>query len=159
MYQVIVALVSGAGGTILGCFVAWVLMTRTERNRTRREALTMALEALEDYRVAYAQWYVEYLSPQAHAASGSWAKAPTGKPDAVYLKLMGDVDRARGRLRVLNGTLYAHFPEKVIKPLHRDIMKVLIMTSGRRQADSGEVEDVVERVCNQIPDIIRKYCP
>jgi len=152
----LVALLSGAGGTAIGCVITWLLMTRGERNRARRETLVMAAEALQDYRVAYAQWYGEYLSPQAQA-SGSWAKPPTGKPDPVYLNLMGGVDKGRGRLRVINSALQAYFPEKVIEPLCNEVLKVLVMSAHDQKADCRDVDRVVEKACDLIPDMIRRY--
>ncbi len=125
MWQFLQALLAGLIGTVVGCVMTWVLMTRAERNRARRDALVMAANALQDYRVAYAQWYVEYMSPLAQAAAGSWAKPSTGRPDPVYLKLMTVVDKERGRLRVLRGVFDAHFPKRIIKPICVEITRVL----------------------------------
>ena len=156
MWQFLVALISGAGGTVIGCVLTWRLMTTVARNQARRETLVMAAEALEDYGVAYAQWYGEYLSPQAQG-SGSWAKPPTGEPDPVYLKLMNAVDTGRGRLRVLNGALYAHFPQNEIKPLCTEILRVLVMSAHDKQVDCRQVDQVVEKACDLIPDMIRRF--
>ena len=155
MSQFLVALTSGAVGTVVGCLLTWRLMTRTARNEARRKTLVMAAEALQDYRVAYARWYAKYLSPQAQAL-GDWARPPTGKPDPVYLKLMNAVDTGRGRLRVLSGALYAHFREKDIRPLYTEIMKVLVM-SGEPHVDCRQVDEVVGKACDLIPDMIRRF--
>ena len=110
--------------------------------------------ALEDFRVAYALWYGEYLSPEAQA-SESWAKPP-GEGGPRYLDLMKSVDTGRGRLRVLNGALYAHFRQDDIKPLCSDILEVLLK-SGDQHTHCREVDGVVERACNRIPDMIRRF--
>jgi hypothetical protein len=155
MWQFVIALISGAGGTLIGCILTWRLMTTAARNKARRETLLMAAEALQDYRVAYAQWYVEYLSPQAQALE-NWAKAPTGKPDPVYLKLIDAVDRGRGRLRVVNGALYAHFRQSEIKPLCTEILSLLVMSAADKKADCREVDTAVENACDLVPDMIRR---
>ena len=51
------------GPSRLGLLRTWLLVTRTERNRGRQATLVMAARALQDYRVAYDNWYVEYCSP------------------------------------------------------------------------------------------------
>jgi hypothetical protein len=155
MLQALIGLLSGAVGTIIGSILTWRLMTRAARNQARRETLVRTAEILQDYRVAYAQWYVEYLSPQAQASEG-WARPPTGKPDPVYLSLMSAVDRARGYLRVIHGALFAYFPREVARPICVEIMRVLTM-SGTMQADCRQVDTVVEAACDLIPDIIRRY--
>ncbi|KPK47281.1 MAG: hypothetical protein AMK72_08635 [Planctomycetes bacterium SM23_25] len=71
---------------------------------------------------------------------------------------MRGVDKGRRELRVIQGALYAHFPQKVIKPLWAEIEKVLIMSADPLQADCRHVDKVVESACNLIPDMIRKYC-
>ena len=156
MSQLLVVLISSAGGTVIGCLFTWILTTRAERNRVRRETLVSAAEVLEDYRVVYAQWYVEYLSSQAQTPE-NWARPPTGKPDSVCLRLMSDVDRHRGHLRGIQGILYAYFPEEKINPLWKEIEKVLNMSGPQRQASCYEVDRVVNGACDLIPDIIRRY--
>lgn len=156
MSQFLVALISGAAGTVAGSILTWHLMTKTARNKARRDVLVTTAESLQDYRVAYAQWYGEYLSPQAKAL-GSWAKPPTGKPDPVYLELMRAVDGTRGRLRVLRGALYAHFRETDIKALYAEITKLLNMSAHDKQADCREVDEIAEKASNMIPDVIRQF--
>jgi hypothetical protein len=80
----------------------------------------------------------------------------TDPPDRLYLDLENAVDRGRGRLRVVRGALCAHFCGEEIKPLYTEIEKVLNL-SFPRQADFREVDAVVERACDLIPDIIRRY--
>lgn len=157
MKEVLIALLSGAGGTAIGCVISWILMTHWERNKARREALLKAAEALADYGVAYAQWYVEYLSPLAQSVRGHWARPPVGSPDPLHLRLMSDVDKGRGRIKVIVGSLWALFPEKVIDPVCSEMMKVVIMSSQGAQADCRDVDCVVERACGIIPDLIRRY--
>ncbi|MBN1916973.1 MAG: hypothetical protein JW889_03605 [Verrucomicrobia bacterium] len=156
MTQFLVPLVSGVGGTLIGCLLTWHLMTRTVRNEARRKVLVMAAEALQDYRVAYAQWYAEYLSPEAQAVE-DWAKPPTGKPDPVYLQLMSAVDTGRGRLRVINGALYAHFRKTDVKPLCTEMLRVLTMSAGDKPADCRKVDEIVEKAHDLIPDMIRRF--
>jgi len=156
MYEALIALLSAMIGTAIGVYATWFLTTRAARNQARREILVKVMEALQDYRVAYAQWYTEYLSPQAQVASGHWAKPPTGKPDPMYIELMRAVDMQAGRLRVLGGVLYAHFPTKVIKPIFAEVMKVLVMT-GPGHKDCREVDQVAEGACSLIPDLMKKY--
>lgn len=156
MGQILVALISGAGGTAIGCLFTWILTTRAARNQVRREALVSAAKALQDYRVAYAHWYTEYLSSQA-PASETWARPATGKPDPLYLQMMSDVDIGRGHLRVIQAILYAHFREEEINALWKEIAKVLAMSAPESQVDCREVECVAEAACDLIPDIIRRY--
>ena len=156
MWQFSQVLLSSLVGTLVGCILTWLLMTRTARNQARRETLVMAAKALQDYRVDYAQWYVEYMSPIAQA-SGGWAKPTTGKPDPIYLDLMSAVDKGRGHLRVIHGSLYAHFPQEVIKPICIELMRILVMSAHDKQADCREVDRVVEGACDLIPDLIKRY--
>jgi len=155
MEPALIAILSAAAGAIMGGYVTWVVTTRATRYQARRDSLVKAARALQDYGVAYAQWYTEYLSPQARS-QGNWAKPPTGKPDPVYLNLMSAVDRGRGELRVIQGLLYALFPQEVIKPIYAEIMKVLVM-SGPPQADCRDVDRVVDGACKLMPDLMRKY--
>jgi len=159
--EVLVPIFSGVGGaiigTLMGSVVTWILATRSERNRARREVLVHAAEALEDYRVAYAQWYVEYLSPEAQGLRGHWAKLGAHNPDPVYLQLMRAVDEQAGRLRVIQARLFAHFRQEEIERLWQEIAKVLVMGSGHQQADPRDVDHVAAAARDIIPDLIRKY--
>jgi hypothetical protein len=156
MDQILVNFISTGFGAIAGGCVSYYITTRATRNQARRDALSKAVQGLQDYRVAYAQWYVEYLSPQAEEARGHWAKPPAGTPDKVHLDLMGTVDRGRGSLRTVDALLVALFPEKVISPVCTGIMDVLHM-SGQQQSDCREVDRVADATCDLIPDLIRKY--
>ncbi|MGA2621112.1 MAG: hypothetical protein ABSF26_26100 [Thermoguttaceae bacterium] len=156
MCQFLQVLLSSLVGTLVGCILTWLLMTRTARNQARRETLITAAKALQDYRVDYAQWYVEYMSPIAQAPGG-WAKPTTGKPDPIYLELMSAVDKGRGRLRVIIASLYAHFPQKVVKPICVELMRVLKMSAHDAQADCREVDVVAEGAFSLIPDLIKRY--
>jgi hypothetical protein len=157
IWQLLQFSLSGLFGTLTGCAVTWMLVTQTERNRAWRDALVLAMRALQDYRVAYANFYVEYVSPLAQQPAGNWAKPTTGKPDAVYLKLMTVVDRLRGRLRVASGVLYAHFPQEVIKPICVEITRVLIESAHDHKMDCRLVDQIVDGACDLIPDLLRKY--
>lgn len=153
----LVAFFSAVGGTAVGCLLTWILANRSERNRARREILVRVAQAFQDYRVAYAQWYVEYLSPEARKTGGHWVKAPTGKPDVTYLSLMRRVDEGGGQFRVLKGALYAHFPQGLIDPLCAHIHDVLELSSYAIQADCHHVDQVAEKACDLIPDLIKRY--
>lgn len=147
-------IISAGIGAIVGGYVTWTVATRAARDQARRNTLIETARGLQDYGVAYAQWYTEYLSPQARSV-GHWAKPPTGKPDSVYLGLMGAVDRGMGNLKVIQGLLYAHFPQRVINPLSDEIAKVLVLSKG--QADCREIDHIVNGACDMIPDLVRKY--
>ncbi len=46
MRQFLQSLLAGLIGTIVGCVMTWWLMTRAERNRTRRDSLVRVAKAL-----------------------------------------------------------------------------------------------------------------
>jgi len=153
IWQILTPLIAAIFGTTVGSLLTWYLMTVSARKQARREILLKTAYALEAYRVAYALWYGEYLSPTAQQ-SGPWAKPPGGG-DPRYLSLMKAVDMGRGRLRALIGALYAHFREDEIRPLYKDITEVLVK-SGPQHADCRDVDIIVEKACDLIPGMIRR---
>lgn len=157
MKEIIFVVISGAAGAIVGAVLTCWLMIRNERNKACRDALVKASEVLQDFSVVYAIWYVEFLSPQAQAQSGSWAKPTTGKPDPLYIGPMGEADRCRGRLRVVHALLDALLSKQNVDPVCLGIMRVLVMTGPGKQADCRDVDQVAQATCDLIPDIIRKY--
>lgn len=157
MEQVFISLVTGAIGALIGGYVSYRVATRAARSQARREALAKAVERLQDYKVAYAQWYVEYLSPHAVAAGRKWAKTPSDTVDKTCLDMMGAVDRGRGSLRGTHAMLVALFPGDVIRPVCEGISEVLHL-SGSVQSDLHEVDRVADAVCELIPPLIRNHC-
>lgn len=156
MIEALIGFVSAVLGAILGSCFAWHLARSTARNEARRNVLAKAMKSLQAYRVAYAQWYVEYLALNA-GKPGSWAKQATGTPDPTYLDLMRRVDHGRGNLRVTSAMLYAHFPPDEAKRICTLITKLLVISAEQAQATSHDVDSIAENICNLIPDIIRKY--
>ena len=157
MVEAIIGLVSAVGGTVIGCYVTWLLMNRQSRNQTRGEVLVRAAEELQDFRVTYAVWYTEYLSSDAQETKGHWAKPVTENTDPVFLELLSSNDRARGRLRVIRVLLAAHFPESVIGSLRNDIHQILCISAEHANGSVGQVDDITERICDSLPDLIGKY--
>lgn len=152
------AFCSALGGAAVGSLLTWILATRGERNRARRDILIRLAQRLQDYRVAYAMWYVEYLSPSAQEVGGHWSRLNlVGRLDPTYVTMMQRVDELRGELRVFQGVLYAHFPQHAIKPLWAQVDKVLVISSGNVKADCGKVDQVVEGAWKLIPDLIQRY--
>ncbi len=70
---------------------------------------------------------------------------------------MAAVDKGRGRLRVLHGVLYAHFPKNVIKPMCVEIMRILSESADDHQIDCRQLDAMAESAFSLIPDLIRKY--
>jgi len=158
MIDLLVGLIGAVLGAGAGGYLAWRVARVGARNEARRRTLVEAGRALQDYRVVYAQWYVEYLSPLAQAAKGHYAKPVREQPDPVYLQLQSAVDRGRGALRVTTCLLTAHFPRAVVEPIHEMILKVLRMSGGAPPADCREVDILVESACDLLPDLIRNHC-
>ncbi|MCX6833752.1 MAG: hypothetical protein NTW07_01230 [candidate division Zixibacteria bacterium] len=156
MMDIVVSFFSGVFGAVVGGLCTWHVTTRVERNKARLETLLRAAEALQDYKVDYANWYVEYLSPLVEA-KGHWERPSTGSPDPEKLRLMSAADKGRGRLKVVHGALFAHFPKDVVKPLCTEIMKIILMTCYQAQVDCREVDRVADGASDLIPDLIRKY--
>ena len=142
MMQLLYVAIGAIFGAAAGGYATWKVAKAAARNEARRHALVQAGTTLQDYRVAYAQWFVEYLSPAAQSVRGHWAKPTTEQPDPLYLQLQSAVDKSRGTLRVITGLLYALFPQEDIKPVCVEITKILMMT-GDPPADCREVDRAV----------------
>jgi len=153
--EILVTLLSTMGGAIIGSVATWYLITVSERNKARCEALVSAAQTLQHCRVVYANWYVEYLSPHAKEASGHWAKDVTGKPDPVYIEMMSAVDNNRGQLRIDKAVILARVPHKCAKPICDGIAGILDLTG--RGSDCREVDLVIEEVCERIYDVMKQY--
>ena len=156
MSEALIGFVSAVLGAILGSIFTWHLARKTARNEARRNVLAKAMEILQAYRVAYAQWYVEYLAWNP-GIPGSWAKQATGNPDPTYLELMRRVDEGRGSLRVISAMLFAHFPADEAKHICKPIMEVLVISAEQAQASCHDVDSIVGKIFDTIPDIMRKY--
>jgi hypothetical protein len=156
MGQALLGLISGLAGIVIGCIVTWRLKTQAARNQARRETLVTAAKGLQDYMVDYALFYVEYLSPDGQAKHGHWAQL-SGDTNSTYLQLLRAVDIGRGHLKIINGLLFANFPQEIIRQLSKDIMTIVVMTAMQAQADCREVDRIANRACDLIPDLIKKY--
>jgi len=150
------AMVGAVLGALVGGFVTWKITKSAAEREARRDALVKTGNALQQFRVAYAQFYVEFLSPEAMNVRGHWAKGIEEKPDSVYLDLMAKVDSGKGRLRVLHGALYGLFPRGEVDRLAEEIMRILSV-AGDPPAHCRDVDSIADRSCEMIPDLIRKY--
>ena len=150
MWEVWAVLFSGAIGVVIGSFLTWKLMRRESTNRSRREVLKSLAKTLQDFRIAYANWYVEYLHP------GDWANIDP-KTDPVFRERMLAVDTGRASLRIATAYLYAHFPPQIILPLVDGIERLLAATTDDRRTDCRDVDGIAEETFELVPDLIRRY--
>jgi hypothetical protein len=158
MQEAIIAFASALAGAIAGSYSAWYLSQRSTRNQSRREALIKTCQDLEILRVAYGQWYTEYVHNE-KLQGCTWARPATGQPDTTYLAMMTTVDNSRGALRVDQALLAALMPRCVAVATIPMIDKVLVMTSPQLTAHSKECDEVanetIEKVTSYLPQFAK----
>jgi len=143
----VAAMVGAVLGALVGGFVTWKITKSAAEREARRDTLVQAGNALQEFQVAYAQFYGEFLSPEAMSVRGHWAKMVEDKPDPVYLELMAKVDSGKGRLRMVHGLLYGLFPRGDVDRLGDEVMKLLMIT-GDPPAHCRDVDNIANRACD-----------
>lgn len=151
MCQILTGLVAAVIGAVTGSYVTWRLMRRESANRSRREVLASVARVLQSYRIAYANWYVEYLSSRR-----DWRQIDP-KTDPVFRDRLLAVDTGRASLRVAIAELRAYIPMAVSGPLVDAIQGLLEMTTDNHRADCREVDTISEEIFARIPELIRRY--
>lgn len=151
MWQILSGLLAGVIGAVTGSYVTWRLARRESSNGSRREVLASVARGLESYRIAYANWYVEYLSP-----GGDWRRIDP-RTDPVYRERLLAVDTGRAALRVAIAEIRAHLTAAASGPLVEAIRELLAMTANDHRVDCREVDAISERTFALIPELIRRY--
>jgi hypothetical protein len=132
-------------GAILGGIVTWHVSRRLAHLERCHMQIERACKELQNYRVVYAQYYVEYLSEHAKAAGREWANVSGMQPDMDRVELERRVDLSRGRLRVHQAILKRVLPREVVVTADEMITLLLRESSHMAQTDCR----VIDQRCDQ----------
>jgi hypothetical protein len=152
--QVLFSFCAAILGACVGSFVAWRLARRSAHVDRCQRHLEAACDVLQRYRVVYAQFYNEYLSPAAIANRGAWPPSVPGKTEAEYLPLERSLDEARGALRVQSGILRATLDGENATRAYDLISDMLRESSHTVQRDPRTVDDMCDRAMDGLIELI-----
>ncbi len=153
--KVVSALVGAIVGAIIGGVATWHVSRRLAFLERCHRQIELACEELQLYRVAYAQYYVEYLSKYARAEGRDWANVTGERPDMDRLELERQVDDARGRLRVHGAILRRVLSEQAGVKAGEAISLVLRESSHASQTDCR----VIDKQCDTAMETLLTALP
>lgn len=153
--NVLFTLVAAIIGTVIGSIGTWRVSRRLAFLERCHNQIEAACAELQQYRVAYAQLFVEYMSPDAEAAGRHWAKPVEGQLDMDYLELQRRVDAGRGRLRVHREILKRILPEGIGAKTGTAIERVLQESSHVQRVDCR----VVDEHCDSAMEVLLTALP
>jgi hypothetical protein len=149
------ALFGAIAGGLIGSIGTWYVSRRLAFLERRHTQIERASEELQEYRVAYAQFYVEFLSPIAQEERGHWAKPVQQRPDMDYLELERRVDASRGRLRVHRAILRRILRGKSGATASEAIETILRESSHPSPTDCRDID----RMCDNVMHLLMEVLP
>jgi hypothetical protein len=141
------ALIGAIIGSLLGSYGTWRVSRRLAYIERMQNQIENACAELQHYRVAYSQYYVEYLSAPARAQGRDWTSLNS---DSRQLELEGRVDQSRGRLRVHTAVLRRVLPGIEGRRIDGAISQILRDSSHASQVDCRQVD----RMCDDAMELL-----
>jgi hypothetical protein len=150
----LIGIASAFFGTMVGCFLSWILANRSARKQTRKDALINTWHDLDALRISYSEWYIQHE----YASLNLRGTSPLGDirgPKAIETEQR--LDQTKTAIRFDLTSISAQFPRGVSAELRLHLERALHITTRKPSASMEEVVEIVQKAQQMIHGYLTRY--